>query len=262
MLAIGLYIFTDLRWKPMKERLGVLLGGIERAGYALVLIAVLAATAQIIIGIIGATGVGVRFTGLLISASGGELLLGLLLTTIIALILGMGMPTTGAYLLAASVLAPALVRIGLDPLQAHMFIFYFAIISAITPPVCVAVFVACGISGGEWSRAAWIAVRIGAAAFIIPFMFAYSPTLLLIGQPLEVGIDVLTAVIGVVSLAAGVSGYLLLRNLAVQNLLLISGAALMIGPGVASDLPGLMLILVVVVWQLVARRSQHGAARA
>lgn len=259
--AIVLYLLSDLRFAAVKQRSRTVLKGLELGGYALVMIAVLAATAQIIIGIIGLTGFGVRLSSLLIAFSGGELLPALCMSMAVAIVLGMGMPTTGAYLVAASVLAPALTRIGMEPLQAHMFIFYFAILSAITPPVCAAVFVAAGIAQGPWFKAATIALRLGLVGFIVPFMFAYSPALLMRGEWLDIVPPLATATIGVIALAAGTTGRLLRTNSVVENLLLIAAALMMIHPGSGSDKIGIAIIVPVLAWQTLQRRRDASSPR-
>lgn len=258
--AIVLFLFQDMNWGAHRGRLKSLVQALESAGYALLMIAVLAATAQIVIGIIGLTGVGVRFTGILIAASDGNLLMGLFITMGVALVLGMGMPTTGAYLLAASVLAPALVRMGIEPLQAHMFVFYFAIISAITPPVCAAVFVASGIAQSDWFKSALIATRLGLVAFIIPFMFVYSPALFLQGPVPTVVMAIISASIGVVALAGGVMGQFIQRNNILETLLLIAGALMLIKPGILTDAVGAVLLAAVVAMQYYRLRRSMSVA--
>jgi TRAP transporter 4TM/12TM fusion protein len=256
LLAIVLFLLRDLSLAGIQGSLRTLIGGFEQAGYALILIAVLAATAQIIIGIIGVTGVGVRLSSMMIAISGGELLYGLLIAMLIAIVLGMGMPTTGAYLLAASVLVPALSRLGLEGLQAHLFVFYFAILSAITPPVCAAVFVAAGIARSDWVKSAWIATRLGLAGFIIPFMFVYSPALLMQGEPIWILTAVATASLGVASLAGAAMGRFLAPNRVLETLALLAAALLLIQPNLMTDLPGLVLVLAVVAWQYTHRGDE------
>lgn len=259
--AVVLYTFIDLRPDAMRQRLLTIWKGLELAGYALVMIAVLAATAQIIIGIIGLTGLGVRLSSLLIAFSGGELLPALLMAMIVAIVLGMGMPTTGAYLVAASVLAPALTRIGMEPLQAHMFIFYFAILSAITPPVCAAVFVASGIAQSPWFRSALVAVRLGLVGFIVPFMFAYEPALLMRGDALSILLTLATALIGVLALAGGMAGRFLSRNAWWEGVVLVAAALMTIHPDYMLDLAGLAVIAAVCLRQLRARAVERAVER-
>ena len=256
--ASALYLVRDLDRAGLRHRVGVLLEALETSGYALILIAVLAATAQILIGIIGLSGIGVRFTSILISASAGQIGLGLAISMVVALILGMGMPTTGAYLIAASVLAPALIRLGTDDLAAHLFIFYFAIISAITPPVCAAVFVASGIAQGDWFRTALIATRLGLVAFVIPFMFVNAPGLLLEGRWTHIALTTVSASVGVVALASGVMGHLLRPNRVWETVALIAGAFLLLQPGRVTDALGVGAAGLVVAAQLLRASADRG----
>ena len=248
-VAAAIFLASDLRWAGLRGRVAVLIRALETSGYALILIAVLAATAQILIGIIGLSGIGVRFTGILISITSGDIALGLFISMFVALILGMGMPTTGAYLIAASVLAPALIRLGAEPLAAHMFIFYFAIISAITPPVCAAVFVAAGIAQAGWFKSALIATQIGLVGFLIPFMFVNTPGLLMQGATPVILWTALSASVGVIALASGVMGHFLRKNYIWESVLLVAGAVLLIKPGSVTDIAGFGAVFVVVMLQ-------------
>jgi TRAP transporter 4TM/12TM fusion protein len=145
------------------------------------LIAVCAA-AGVVAGVIGLTGVGGRFATMLLDIAGASTFLAMVFAMLVAIVLGMGVPTTAAYAIAAAVVAPGLIRIGVDPLVAHMFIFYFAILSAITPPVALASFAAASMAGGDMWRTSVIAVKLGLATFIVPYMFWISPALLAQGE--------------------------------------------------------------------------------
>ena len=140
------------------------------------------ACAGIIIGVVTLTGLGITFTQWVVGLSQNTLLLALVLTTIAGIMLGMGMPTTPAYIIMVSLLVPAMIRLGVSKPAAHMFAFYFAILSAITPPVALAVYAAAGLAKSDIWTTGWAAVRIGAAGFIVPFMFVYEPALLMIGD--------------------------------------------------------------------------------
>jgi TRAP-type uncharacterized transport system fused permease subunit len=154
----------------------------------------------------------------------------------------MGIPSTAAYVLAASVAGPAIISVGGHPLSAHLFIFYFAIIAVITPPVCAAVYVASAIAGSRWWKTGWIAVRLGLSGFIIPYMFFYAPTLLLFGSPVYIVINSITAALGVIALSAGVMGFFLRPNSWIERLLLIASAFLLIDPGILTDILGLLIL--------------------
>ncbi len=135
--------------------------GLEDAGKGMVIIGVLLAGAQILVAMLNLTGIGVTLSTLVVSVAGEQVFLVALIVAVICLIMGMGIPTTAAYVLVAAVLAPALTRIGIEPLVAHLFVFYFATISVITPPVCIAVFVAAGIAKAGWLQVAGQAIRLG-----------------------------------------------------------------------------------------------------
>jgi TRAP-type uncharacterized transport system fused permease subunit len=188
------------------------------------------------------TGLGVKFTEAIIELSHGSMFLTLLFGMMICLILGMGIPTTAAYVLAASVVAPSLVNLGAPAFSAHLFIFYFAIISAITPPVCGAVYVAAAIARSNWWKTGWIAVRFGLSGFIVPFFFFYAPTLLLFGKPGWIILNSMTAAIGVYTLSAGAMGFFLRPLSWIERVIMITAAVLLIDPGILTDIIGLVLL--------------------
>ncbi|MGF1529543.1 MAG: TRAP transporter permease, partial [Candidatus Competibacterales bacterium] len=211
------------------------------------------ACAGIIVGVISLTGVGARFSSLLLGiASGGELLglpippsLGLLLAMgfamVIAIILGMGMPTTAAYAVAAAVVAPGLVRIGVEPLVAHFFVFYFAVISAITPPVALAAYAGAAIAGSNPMATSGTAFKVGLAAFIVPFMFFYSPALLMEGTTVKILQVLATSCVGVYLLAGAVQGWYFGPISGLWRGLLLMGALAMISGGLITDLVGILV---------------------
>ena len=212
-------------------------------------VALACACAGIVIGVIALTGLGITFTQMVIGLSQSSLLLALVLTAIAGIVLGMGMPTTPAYIVMVSLLVPALIKLGVVPPAAHMFALYFAVLSAITPPVALAVFAAAGLAKANMWAAGGQAMRIGAAGFIVPFMFVYEPALLMIGPWTEVLAAVVSATIGCILLAAGLFGYLLRECSLWQRLALVAAALLLIKPGWATDLAGLFLVLAVVAAQ-------------
>jgi len=223
------------------------------------LIAVCAA-AGIVAGAIGVTGVGGRFATMLLDIAGTSAFLAMAFAMVVAIILGMGVPTTAAYAIAAAVVAPGLTRMGVDPLAAHMFIFYFAILSAITPPVALASFAAAGMCGADLWRTSMIAVKLGLATFIVPYMFWLSPALLAQGPLPEILQAFATASLGVWLLACATEGWMLNGRLAAP-LRVLSGAAgltLMV-PEVWTDLFGLAVGIGLVLWQ---RRTYRTEARA
>jgi TRAP-type uncharacterized transport system fused permease subunit len=141
--------------------------------------ATLMAGAQITISLISLTGFGVKLSDLIISIGRSNLLICLVLSMLVCIIMGMGLPTTAAYVLGAAVLIPALTRLGLEPFVAHMFVVYFAALATITPPVCAAVYLGSNVAGSNWVKTGFLAVMIALPGFIVPYTFAYNPALLL-----------------------------------------------------------------------------------
>lgn len=173
------------------------------AKMSLQLVAVCAA-AGIIVGVIALTGVGTRFSSMLLALAAQNQLLALFFAMCVSIILGMGMPTTAAYAVAASVIEPGLVRMGIDPLTAHFFVFYFAVMSAITPPVALAAYAGSAIAQSDPMKTSVESFKIGLAAFVVPFMFFYSSALLMQGAWHEILHVVLTAALGIFLLASAV----------------------------------------------------------
>jgi TRAP transporter 4TM/12TM fusion protein len=205
-------------------------------------VAMATATAGIMIGIILQTGMAIRFTSFLVEFAGGNLFMALVITMIAAIILGTALPTTPAYIMLAALLIPALIKLGVPPLAAHMFAFYFGCLSAITPPECLAVYAAASISRcGVWA-AGWQAVKFGSAGFIVPFFFVYYPALLFQGTWTEIGVAVLTGGVGVVALAAGLEGYFIRSATWLERGLFVVAALLLIDPGLVTDLIGAALL--------------------
>jgi TRAP transporter 4TM/12TM fusion protein len=237
-----------------------MLEALEEGGKALLMVAVATAAAGIIVGIVDLTGLGQRLGSGLLALSGGKLLPALVLTMFLAIILGMGMPTTAAYVIQASTVIPALIFMGLQPIVAHMFAFYFACMSLITPPVAITAYAAAAIAGSNMWITGWAAFRLGIAGYIVPFMFAYGPSLLLIGSFWEVTLTVATALVGITSLAVGVAGYLFCTLTLGERVLAIVAAMLLIAPSAQLILPGLalMAILVIIQW----KRQQKARAGA
>jgi len=233
----------------LKERAVNLVKALEAGGKSIVLIAALCACAQIVIGMFNLTGLGIKISEMVIGLSMGIEFLALFFTMIVCLILGMGLPTTAAYVLAASVAGPALIKLGVVPIAAHLFVFYFAIISAITPPVCAAVYAAAAIAGSNWLLTGWLAVRMGLGGFVAPFLFVYRPGLLLVGSPIEIIWSSLVSATAIFSLAGAAMGYFGDRCRWYESLALFGGSVFLIVPGLATDLIGIALVSVIFIYQ-------------
>ena len=201
------------------------------------------------IGAIAQTGLGLSFTSFVLAVAQDSLIPALLLTMVAGIILGMGLPTTPAYIIQVALLVPALVKLGVALQAAHLFVFYFAILSAITPPVALAVYAACGISSSSLWDTAWAAVKLGATGYIVPFMFAFAPALLLIGPWPQVSLATLTALIGVTCLAGSLHRYFLGPANAWQRAALLVAAICLIKPGWITDIVGGVALTLVLLSQ-------------
>jgi TRAP transporter 4TM/12TM fusion protein len=205
-------------------------------------VAMACACAGVVIGVVTITGLGIVFTQFVVLLAQNSLILALALTAVAGIVLGMGMPTTPSYIVMVSLLVPAVIKLGATTPAAHMFAFYFAILSAITPPVALAVFAAAGLAKTDLWKAGLEAVRVAAPAYIVPFMFVYEPSLLMIGDWTTIATSVISALIGVVCLAAGLMGYLRSRCSWWERCLLVVAALLLIKPGYVSDAVGLAVL--------------------
>jgi len=221
-------------------------------------VALACATAGIIIACVTITGLGIVFTQVVVEVARDMLPLALMLTATAGIVLGMGMPTTPAYIVMVSLLVPALIKLGAVTPAAHMFAFYFAILSAITPPVALAVYAAASLAKTDLWAAGWAAIRVGAAGFIVPFMFVYEPALLMVNGWAEWHVSMfafMSAVLGCMCLAAGLHGYLVTTARMWERLLLVIAALLLIAPELVSSLVGLALLAIVIVSQRLPARA-------
>ena len=204
-----------------------ILTSVEETGKILLDIVVVTALAGLVIGAFQLSGLTFKFALLLVSTAGGNIVFLLLLTAFVSIILGMSMPTTVVYIMLAVLVGPALVQVGIPPLAAHLFFFYFGMLSLITPPDCIATYAAASIARADFWKSGWTGMRLGIVAYIVPFVFVFHPALLFKGSITEIVTAIVTASIGVIFLATGVAGYLF-RELgyARRALLILAGASL------------------------------------
>ena len=194
-------------YKGKRPALGALLGAFRSTGLASLEIILITAAAGLVIGVLGISGLGFNLTMTLVTIGGGSLLALLALAAIVCILLGMGLPTVGVYVLLAALVAPALVEVGVMPIAAHMYVMYFGMMSMITPPVALAAYAAAGLAGADPIRTGVEACRFGWSAFVVPFLFVFSPTLLLIGSPGAIALALVTAVLGIWLASIAVIGY-------------------------------------------------------
>ena len=197
------------------------------------------------VGCVTITGLGIVFTQFVIALSQNSLAAALVLTALAGIVLGMGMPTTPAYIMMVALLVPAIIKLGAITPAAHMFAFYFAILSAITPPVALAVFAAAGLARcGLW-EAGYESVRIAAPTYIVPFMFVYEPALLTIGDWPTIATSTISAIVGVMCFAAALQGWLVREAKPWERVVLLAAALLLVKPGLITDAIGLALLALV-----------------
>ncbi len=241
---------NGLTWRRGDDVMGgrAIIEALEMGAKDCIQLVAVCAAAGIIVGVIALTGVGGRFAQIMQAIAGQNQLMAMVFTMIIVTILGMGMPTTAAYAIAAAVVAPGLQQIGVPKLVAHMFIFYFAVLSAITPPVAVASFAAAGMARGDPWKTSWIAVKMGLATFLVPFMFFYSPVLLGQGTFWEIAPVFATAAIGVWLLACATEGWFTEALAMVPRAVLAVAAVAFIVPNNIADVAG--VVLAALAWAL------------
>ena len=235
--------------KASRINLKKLLIILESVGEALIEIGIIVGAAGLIIGVMSVSGLGFSFSLALTELAGGNYFVLLLASAIGASILGMGMPVLASYILVVPLVAPSLTHLGMLPLSAHMFVFYYAVLSFLTPPVCLSVYAAASIANSKLMPTALQALRLGIAAYIVPFIFAYHPALLLQGTFLEVLIAIVTALIGIGLIATAVEGYLFRPLSWLWRILLCGGGLLSLIPGWKTDFLGLAIALPIVFWE-------------
>ncbi|MDR1180044.1 MAG: TRAP transporter permease [Spirochaetales bacterium] len=244
------FLKRDTRMTPIKFLKALVsgaIGGME--------VGIVCGCAGIIISIILRSGLGMQLTSLLIEISGGILIVLMILTMFTSIVLGMGLPTSACYIIVAILIAPAMVKMGVPPMAAHLFAFYYGCLSTITPPVALAAYAGAGLAGASPMETGWRAVRFGLCGFIVPFMFVYGPPLILIGSVFEIVLAVITACIGTYFLAVSLMGYQFTNIPGVLRIVYFVCALCMIMPGWTSDLPGFAggLILSLINWNIAKR---------
>ena len=270
-LSFGVLIYTMfwMNWQPERSGLaacavvavmGLIFGydgikatpsalwrAVVATGEMVVELVVISAAAGIVIGVLNVTGLSFNLTYALVQIGAGSAILLLTLSALVSIVLGMGLPTLGVYALLAALVAPALVELGFLPIAAHMFVLFFGMMSMVTPPVALAAFAAASIAKAPPMKTGWAAVVFGWPAFIVPFLFVYSPSLILIGDPVEIVRAVVTAMLGVWLVSAGLAGYFMSRlSLLMRGLFVLAGLAALLPAGafpeaVYIEVPGVML---------------------
>ncbi|MFH1123621.1 MAG: TRAP transporter fused permease subunit [Pseudomonadota bacterium] len=248
-------LFIISFFRKEKISLTKTVGALESASRGMLEVGMGCTAAGIIIGCVGLSGLGQKLSMGLIQMSGGSLIILLVITAAACFVLGMGMTSLPIYIMLAVLVAPALEKVGVLPIAAHLFIFYWGLVSFITPPVCIAAFVAAAIAGSKPFETGWNATRLGITTFVLPFMFVYGPALLLVGSPLDVIQALFTSILGTAAFAAGLAGYAIVRVSLLERGLLITGALFLIFQGLISDMIGMVIVVLVIANQLRSSRS-------
>lgn len=253
--AIFLAIGASMLRKSTRITPQQIVQGLDKGARGALGVLVACATAGIIIGVVTKTGVGLKMASALLDLAGGKLLPTMFFTMITSLILGMGVPTTANYVITSTIASPAIITLGVPVLAAHMFVFYFGIIADVTPPVALAAYAGSAISGGEPMRTGINASKLAVAAFLVPYIFVFSPDLLMIhataGHLLYI---TCTALIGMLGVGVAMIGYFVTRTGLVDRLLFFVGGLLLVDPGTLTDIIGVILLAVAVMIQLAKRR--------
>jgi len=218
------------------------------------MVAACCACSGIVVGVLTLTGAGFSFMNAIMGLAGESLFILLVLLMITCMILGMGVPTAPAYIIVAALGAAGLIKVGVLPIAAHMFVLYFAVLSVITPPVCLASFAGAAVADADAMKTGFTALRLGIAAYIIPFMFVYEPALLLQGELSEIIPVCITSIIGIWALAGGSIGWLLVQANIVERAALCVGGVCMIYPGSMTDMLGIGLVGGVFIIQFIRKR--------
>lgn len=258
LFAIAAVLVIGVVFCKQEQRMNFkkILEALADAAKDLLSVAMACATAGIMIGVLTKTGLGLKFTSLLLQASGGLKLPTMMLTMLCCVILGMGLPTTAAFIITATLCAPALIDLGITSMGAYMFVFYYACLSAITPPVALSAFAAASISGAKALDTGLYATRLGLAGFLIPYFFCYSPAMLMQGTIFEVLQVSVTSILGIYLLAGGLAGFMWRKIRVYERVLLIAAALLMVDSGLVTDLIGIAIGALIVLPQVLKKKYQ------
>ena len=243
--TLSLLTCIAISWLMPQSRMGLrrIIAGLELGAINIVTIASVCASAGIIVGILGITGMGLKFATILIGIAGGNLFIALIISMFVCLILGMGLPTTPAYAVVASVVAPGLIKMGLEPLQAHLFCFFFACVGPITPPVAVASYAAGAIAGTDPTKVGWVGFKLALVGFIIPYAFVYGPGLLMQGSVITILSSFISSIIGILAIGIALQGMVLKQKTTlIARTIFFVGGLLMIMAGIMTDIGGLIAI--------------------
>ncbi|SFE50387.1 TRAP transporter permease [Alteribacillus iranensis] len=260
LLTIVVTVVVAMFRKTTRMSLKDIVEALEEGARTALAVAIACAAVGIIVGVATMTGFGIKLANAIVTLGGANLLLTLIFTMLACIVLGMGLPSIPTYIITATMAAPALVELGIQPLVAHLFVFYFGIFANITPPVALAAFAAAGIAGGQAMRTGFISMKLAIAGFIVPYLFVFNESLLLTNTTLGEGIVVvITSVLGVIMLGTATEGFFMTHINPLLRVLLFAGALMFMTPALLQDIIGLSIIIVVVGLQWL-RAKKEGVA--
>ncbi len=261
LVAIVVSIVVSMFKKETRMSFQTFVDALEAGARNIIGVAIACSVAGCIVGIVTLTGIGLKLAGGLLSMSGGNVLLALFFTMIASIVLGMGVPTTANYVIMATITAPVVLQLGIDLLPAHMFVFYFGIVADITPPVALAAYAGSAIARSNPLKTGVQATKLAIAAFIIPYVFALNPSLLLLGStPLQVVTVTVTAFIGMFGVASAVEGFLFSSMNPIVRILSLVGGLMLIKPGTLTDIIGVVLVLLIMAFQKARSKKANSAS--
>ncbi len=245
---IGIFstIIMAMIRKETRMSITTMFDGLYAAARTTVVVSATCATAGIIVGVVHQTGLGLRLSGQILALTHGYAFVGLLLIMFISLMLGMGMPTVPAYIITVAVGATVLAKLGFIPMASHIFILYYAVISCITPPIMVACYAAAALAEANVWKVGIHAVKLAYIKYLIPFIFIYNPSLLIVAVPITIGqfsFIFISAAIGTFAITAGLVGYFFKRIYIFERIIMIVSGLLMILPGIKTDMIGLAILM-------------------
>ena len=255
--SIGALLVVSFFRKKNRLNLMGFIESLNRTSVNMLVIGPLIASAGVMLALLGTTGLGPRFASGLITISGESTLLLFILAALGSFIMGMGGAMLITYILLAVLVAPAIAQVGVPLIVSHFFIFYIGLTMFFTPPICPAAFIAAGIANANPYRTGMQAVRLGIVAFLVPFILVYNPALVLIGEPLEIVLAIVTAVVGVFALSVGVERYLFTKTNWLQTILAAGAGITMMVPGLWSDVIGFVVLALVLLWQWQSRSHRE-----
>lgn len=252
---VAIYFIQQIKGMTLKRSVDYFIKILKAGTYGMLTIIATCATAGIIVGTINLTGLGMQLSSILVELSGGNLLAMLLLTMLTSIVLGMGLPVTACYIILAVLAAPALIQQGISPIGAHLFVFYFGIVSGLTPPVALTAYVAAGIAGTPVFRTGFYCFLVAIITYLIPFVFVYTPALMFNGPLYMTALTFVICALSIIAITAGIMGYMFRPCNWIERVILVLAAIAIIIPETYSTAAGLTVFSVVVAFQFLQRNK-------